>query len=86
MIVGQTADYLPKGPIKTFVWSSHVTFGFFLAAVFVLRVVWRLTSGAILPPMEKGFLAGLAKTKHIALYALLLLVIGLGSERVHSRL
>ena len=38
-IVGQTADFLPEHSlVQSIVWSSHVTFGFVLAALLAFRI------------------------------------------------
>lgn len=84
--VGQTADYLPEHSLaQTVVWSSHVTFGFALAAIFVWRVLWRSTSGRGLPPADQGALHILAKGTHYLLYGLLAVTIGLGIANAFIR-
>ncbi len=77
-IIGQTADWIPDGPVNTAYWSVHVVLGFVLAAVLAWRIVWRGTSGRRLPPADAGALHLFAKTTHYLLYALLLGVVVLG--------
>ena len=72
-IIGQTADWIPRGPGQNAVWSIHVTLGFVLAAVILGRMTWRLTGGRRLPHADRGALDLLAKSTHALLY------IGLGS-------
>lgn len=85
-IVGQTADYLPEHSlIQTIVWSSHVTCGFALAVIFILRVVWRSTSGRDLPAADRGALQFLAKSTHYLLYLLILITIVLGIANAFIR-
>lgn len=85
-IVGQTADYLPEDSlIQSIVWSSHVTFGFALAAIIVARLAWRSTSGRGLPPADSGSLHLLAKGTHYLLYALILVTMALGIANAFIR-
>ena len=77
-IIGQTADWIPDGPVNTAYWSVHVVLGFVLAAVLAWRIVWRGTGGRRLPAADAGFLHAFAKTTHYLLYALLLVVVVLG--------
>ncbi len=78
-IIGQTADWIPDGPLNTDVWSVHVVVGF-LFAVLVLgtRIVWRISGGRHLPEADRGLLRVLAKMAHLALYGLLIVVVTLG--------
>jgi cytochrome b561 len=77
-IVGQTGDWLPRGPLQTNYWSMHIVFGFTLAVVLAWRAVWRLTGGRRLPPVGPPLLQALAKTVHYLLYALMAAVVVLG--------
>ncbi len=77
-ISGQTADWIPKGQIKTAYWSMHLVLGFLLVAVLIWRIVWRTTGGSHLPPANAGALQALAKATHYLLYGLLLIVVTLG--------
>lgn len=76
--VGQLADFAPKGAARDFVWSSHVTFGAILALVFVSRLGWRVTGGRTLDGIGSPLVIRVARAVHLALYALLAGVIGLG--------
>jgi cytochrome b561 len=77
-IIGQTADWIPDGPLNTGVWSVHVVVGFLFAALIVLRIAWRIYGGRQLPNADQGILLVLAKLTHYLLYALLITVVVLG--------
>lgn len=77
-VIGQTADWIPDGPVNTDYWSVHVVLGFVFAVVIAWRIIWRITGGRRLPPADVGLLQVLAKAVHYGLYALLLVVIVLG--------
>lgn len=77
-VIGQTADWLPRGPGRGAYWSTHVLLGFVLAAVLVWRVAWRASGGRRLPAADRGALQVFAKATHYLLYLLLLVVVGLG--------
>ncbi len=77
-IIGQTADWIPDGPVNTAYWSVHVVLGFVLAAVLAWRIAWRGTAGRSLPAADAGALHAFAKATHYLLYALLLTVVVLG--------
>ena len=86
-IVGQTADYLPEHSlVQTIVWSSHVTLGFALAAIFLYRLFWRSTLGRIVPAADRNTLLRiLAKGTHYLLYAVLGVTITLGIANAFIR-
>jgi len=77
-IIGQTADWLPDGPLNTDYWSMHVELGFALAIVIAGRIMWRTSGGLRLPPADTGVLHVVAKATHYGLYLLLLAVFVLG--------
>jgi cytochrome b561 len=76
--IGQTADWIPDGPVNTDYWSVHVVLGFALAVVIAWRMIWRSSRGRDLPAADVGPLHVLAKATHFGLYLLLLIVIVLG--------
>ena len=76
--IGQTADWIPDGPVNTAYWSVHVVLGFVLAFVLVCRIAWRKTVGRRLPAADAGLLHAFAKSTHILLYVFLLVVVVLG--------
>jgi cytochrome b561 len=77
-IIGQTADWLPHGPLNTAYWSVHVVLGFALAALIAWRIIWRNSGGRRWPAAETGLLHLVAEATHYGLYLLLLTVIVLG--------
>ena len=83
--IGQTADFIPDGPLNTAVWSCHVVFGFALALLLVVRVFHRTTNGRKLPPADEGVLHVAAKSTHYGLYALLAVVVALGIANAFVR-
>lgn len=84
-ILGQTADLFPRGPMRTGMWSVHVTLGLALAAVLVARLAWRVGPGKALPAADPGLLHLIAKGTHYLLYLLLALAVGLGIANAFVR-
>lgn len=76
--IGQTADLIPRGPLRDTVWSTHVTLGFLTGFVLLTRVAWRAHFGRVLPPADSGILYVLAKATHYMLYVILALVVVAG--------
>lgn len=76
--IGQTADLVPRGPVRSGAWSTHVLLGFVAALVLLTRVAWRTGPGATLPPADQGALHVLAKATHYSLYVLLAAVVVTG--------
>lgn len=77
-VIGQTADWVPRGPFRTGLWSVHVLLGFTTGFAFLTRIAWRAHFGRALPPADTGVLYVLAKATHYTLYALLGAVVVLG--------
>jgi cytochrome b561 len=77
-IIGQTADWIPNGPVNNGYWSVHVILGLILAIVLCTRIWWRTMHGRRLPPADKGLLQRLAKSVQYLLYGLLITVVTLG--------
>ncbi|WP_246504731.1 cytochrome b [Microvirga antarctica] len=84
-VMGQTADFFPRGPLRDTDWSLHFVFGFGLALILIARLLWRLGPGGRLPPAETGFLGLLASITHFALYGLLIAVVALGIANAFVR-
>jgi cytochrome b561 len=77
-ILGQVTGWLPRGPFRLGVWSTHVVLGLTLVLVLATRILWRAGFGSALPPADTGVLHWLAKGTHHALYLLLVAVVILG--------
>ena len=63
-LIGRTTSFLPRGPLRVDIWSVHVLFGFALASVVVLGMLWRATRGRRLPPLNRGVLHLTAVAAH----------------------
>jgi cytochrome b561 len=77
-IIGQTADWIPDGPVNTNYWSIHVVLGFALVVVLAWRMVWRNTGGRRLPPADTSIFQVFATMTHYLLYGFLITVVALG--------
>jgi cytochrome b561 len=77
-ILGQVTGWLPRGPFRSGVWSTHVVLGLILVVVLVTRILWRAGFGRALPPADAGMLHWFAKSTHYSLYLLLIAVVILG--------
>ena len=77
-VIGETADWAPRGPLRTGLWSVHVVLGIVTGFVLLTRVAWRAQFGRVLPPADTGVLYAIAKATHYTLYILLAVVIVTG--------
>ena len=77
-VIGQTIGYAPRGPLRVDYRSIHIVFGVVLAFVVLGRLAWRLTRQQTLAPLDEGLLLFVARATHWALYALLVITLGLG--------
>lgn len=84
-VIGQTADWLPRGPFRSGVWSVHVILGFVLGFVLLTRIAWRAHFGRVLPPADTGALYAIAKATHYTLYLLLATVVITGITNASYR-
>ncbi len=71
-------DWFPKGPYRVDARSMHIVFGCALTAAMLYRIVWRTTSGTRFARQRGDWAGMLAVGVHYALYALVLVVLGLG--------
>jgi cytochrome b561 len=85
-VIGQTADLLPRGPLRSSGWSVHVILGCVLAFVLFTRIAWRAHFGRVLPPADEGVLHAVAKATHYTLYVLLAAVVVTGIANLRSPL
>ncbi len=84
-VIGQTRSYVPRGALRTDYISLHIVLGVALALVLLVRVVWRLERGRMLPPDEHWVLALAARVTHFALYLLVIAAVLLGLATMWSR-
>lgn len=70
-------DFFPK-PIQESMQSLHVSLGVLLAAVIVVRLIWRWIPGHQVHSLETGLVRMASKGVHYLLYALLALQLVLG--------
>jgi len=77
--IGQTIDFVPKGPQRIEYISLHIVFGVLLGLVLLARLA-RYVSGQVKPPppVDHGFLLYVAKGTHGLLYVLLIAAVALG--------
>ncbi|GBU19899.1 MULTISPECIES: cytochrome b/b6 domain-containing protein [Methylobacteriaceae] len=78
-------DLVPKGTLRSGIWSAHFVLGFAFTGVIVMLLIWRQTKGRQLPVDDPGPLHVLAKATHLALYLLLLVIAGLGIANAFVR-
>ena len=74
-VIGQTGDWFPRGPLRTVIWSIHVTLEFAILIVLLTRIAWRAHFGRVLQPADSGLLYIIAKVTHYTLYVLLGLIV-----------
>lgn len=48
-MIGQTADWFPRGPLRGAAWSMHFTLGAILSAAYLARIEWRVRRSRRLP-------------------------------------
>jgi cytochrome b561 len=86
-VLGQTADWFPKGPVRGVVWSTHFTLGFLLAGVWIARLVWRLRGGQRLPGVGPAYAVKLSAAVHGLLYLIIafVIVVGVGNLYAHGQ-
>jgi len=75
--LSQLWDWFAK-PTKGLLEDTHMSFGVLLAAVIVVRLVWRWIPGHQMSSLEAGWMRLASKATHYLLYALLAAEAGLG--------
>lgn len=75
-VLGQTGDLLPRGSVRTGVWSVHVLLGFVLAVLIAYRLIRR--ARGISAPARESTLERLGAAMHVVLYALIIATVALG--------
>jgi cytochrome b561 len=81
----QIIDWFPRGSPRVDARSVHITCGVLLAITLSARIVWRLTRGRRLPPVDTGVLNLIAKATHWGLYALLAAMVLVGLALAWTR-
>jgi cytochrome b561 len=77
--LSQLWSLFPHGtPLRNGIQGTHVSLGVLLAAVIVIRVLWRLGPGRRVGPAGTGLMELAAQAAHYSLYALLIAVTALG--------
>ncbi len=79
-LCGKTIDWWPKGPLKIDARTVHILFGATLAIVLAYRIGWRALHGRKFPDGagRRGLDGMLSSIVHVALYATLVVLVGLG--------
>lgn len=83
--IGQTVDFAPNGSLRVDYRSLHIVLGVALGLMLLLRLGWRIARGGMLPPLDTGPLLAIARITHWALYALLIVTVGLGITNTWAR-
>jgi cytochrome b561 len=83
-ILGQTADWVPRGPARGVVWSTHFTLGLLLALVWIGRLVWRVSGGRRLPGVGPAYVVKLSAAVHGLLYLIIAFVIAVGVANLYA--
>ncbi len=71
-------SFLPDGRLSDSMQSLHISLGMLLAAVFVMRIIWRVMFTKSIPPAVTGLQHIAATAMHLALYILLACQVVLG--------
>ncbi len=71
-------SFLPNGPLATGMQSVHVSLGMLLAAILIVRIIWRTRFAKPIPPAAHGLQHIAATGMHLALYVLLIGQVTLG--------
>jgi len=77
-LLGQSFDFLPDGDPIIIGASIHYVLGAVLMILLAFRLNWKLSKGTKLPAALPGLWGTLAKSAHMAQYALLIAVLLLG--------
>ncbi|MDO9425202.1 MAG: cytochrome b/b6 domain-containing protein [Methylobacterium sp.] len=78
-------DVVPKGALRSGIWSAHFVLGFAFLGVLVALLAWRNTNGRQLPVEDPGAWHVLAKANLATLYLLLFVIAGLGIANAFVR-
>ena len=86
-VIGETIDYVPKGPLRVDYISLHIVLGTLLGLVLLARIAWRHTRATRLPIEGPRLLALAAQAVHWGLYLLVggTVVLGLVTAWAQAR-
>ena len=76
-VLAETWDWAAR-PTKHQMIVLHMSFGILLAAVIVVRIMWRLIPGHQIPPAVSGWVQQVSEAVHYLLYAMLVAEAALG--------
>ena len=76
--LAETWGFLPRGAGRGFMITSHISLGILLAAVIVLRLLWRLGPGRRVRPLTTGLVEKASQAVHYLLYGLLFAQVVIG--------
>lgn len=74
----QIIDWFPRGHLRIDARSCHIVLGVVITVLLAVRIMWRLSSGRRLPPVNEGLLDFMAKLVHGSLYILVALMVAVG--------
>jgi cytochrome b561 len=81
----QIIDWFDSGTPRVLPRSLHIVLGIVLAAVLVIRLLWRWLAGQRLPPIGDGWLAKAATAGHHLMYLLVVAALLTGLVNVWVR-
>ncbi|MDE3174650.1 MAG: cytochrome b/b6 domain-containing protein [Pseudomonadota bacterium] len=84
-LIGQTADWFPRGPLRGAAWSAHFTLGALLALAYLGRIAWRITAGRRLPGLGSPALVKFAAAGHGIIYLGIAIVIAIGVANLYAK-
>jgi len=84
-LLGQNIDWFSRGDPRVYARSMHILLGVILGLIIALRLMWRRTGGAQLPPASAGLQGRLAIGVHHLLYALVTAIVLVGLACVWIR-
>jgi cytochrome b561 len=84
-VVGQVADWFPRGPLRGAAWSTHFTLGALLLLLYVARIAWRFGGGRRLPGIGSPVMIKLAAAGQGLIYLGLAAVMALGIVNLYAK-
>lgn len=84
-LIGQTADWFPRGPLRGAAWSTHFTLGALLLLLYVARIAWRASGGRRLPGIGSPGMVKLAAAGQGLIYLGLAVVMAIGIVNLYAK-